>query len=372
MNLRSTTETNRLTWDAHDFKVIRFNRNIPSEVIKSHKSFNIWHQIASLLYLSEKRNKIITVNLAYITYNVHCIVDATKNRDIPDIYSSPVIRHVCQRNWPVRHTPTLIDLREVKQLDISGHIFVAGWTDDMYNYYHLLMDICPRLSLINQQISKYENVQIVFIGPDSLLVRNVIKSLYPSLESKLIFARPDHYLLKEASFAIPTAPSYLDEEFIISINKLIRTSLHKERLLSYANRNHKIIYLKRGIGKNGRSISNEESLITHLKAKFGAHIIDGSSMTVIDQWLTIYSAEIVIAPHGAALTNILACRKGITVIELLDKNYSPSTFWFISHFLGNKHIRLIQDTPGRDGWPIQKLVASIASIVCGKDKLISC
>jgi capsular polysaccharide biosynthesis protein len=44
-------------------------------------------------------------------------------------------------------------------------------------------------------------------------------------------------------------------------------------------------------------------------------------MSVKDQAAAFAHAELIVAPHGGALTNLIFCRPGTKVVELLSSNY---------------------------------------------------
>lgn len=48
-------------------------------------------------------------------------------------------------------------------------------------------------------------------------------------------------------------------------------------------------------------------------------------------------AEIIVAPHGAALTNLVFCSEGTTVIEFFSPDYIRTDYWMISQQLGLEH-----------------------------------
>ena len=60
-----------------------------------------------------------------------------------------------------------------------------------------------------------------------------------------------------------------------------------------------------------------------------------------NQILMMTSVSVVIAPHGAGLTNILFAPVGTTVIELLPKYYPPHLFWELSCLCGHRYYPLI-------------------------------
>jgi capsular polysaccharide biosynthesis protein len=69
-----------------------------------------------------------------------------------------------------------------------------------------------------------------------------------------------------------------------------------------------------------RRILEEERIIEWLKTQ-GFEIIDCGQMSVKDQAAAFAHAELIVGPHGGALTNLIFCRPGTKVVELLSSKY---------------------------------------------------
>lgn len=93
---------------------------------------------------------------------------------------------------------------------------------------------------------------------------------------------------------------------------------------------YKKIYIKRGDVKH-RKVVNETEILNYLeKLGFIALVMDGR--TVQEQADIFSNANVIIAPHGSALTNLLFARPKTKVIELFPYNYSHTfNFPFASY-----------------------------------------
>jgi Glycosyltransferase 61 len=90
------------------------------------------------------------------------------------------------------------------------------------------------------------------------------------------------------------------------------------------------VYLSRA---GRRQVENEAEVRKALQ-KLGFQIIEDIPRTVDEQISLFQSAAIVVAPHGAGLTNLLWCQPGTRVIELFHSNYTPLYYSYICHILG--------------------------------------
>ena len=72
-----------------------------------------------------------------------------------------------------------------------------------------------------------------------------------------------------------------------------------------------------------------------------------------EQVETFRNADVVVAVHGAALTNLMFCRPGTLVVELFAEDHVKSTYLWLAHRLGLRHVAVV-GTPGdlNQGFPL--------------------
>ncbi|MEK0188639.1 glycosyltransferase 61 family protein, partial [Microcoleus anatoxicus] len=91
-----------------------------------------------------------------------------------------------------------------------------------------------------------------------------------------------------------------------------------------------------------RRIVNEKDVIGCLE-KFGFRTVKLETMSVAEQALCLAAAKVVVAPHGAGLTNLVFCNPGTKVIEIFAPIYVPICFWTISNLCDLEHYYLIAE-----------------------------
>jgi capsular polysaccharide biosynthesis protein len=97
--------------------------------------------------------------------------------------------------------------------------------------------------------------------------------------------------------------------------------------LPQAGRRDRRIYLARRDAAQ-RVMVNEQQLCTRLSER-GFEIIEAGTLTVVEQQLVAREAAIIVAPHGAALTNIVFADDGDAgpcVVELFPETYMNPCF----------------------------------------------
>ncbi len=98
------------------------------------------------------------------------------------------------------------------------------------------------------------------------------------------------------------------------------------------------LYVSRGDAK-GRRVTNEDDLTRVLAAEgFETVLLHGRS--VREQIELFSEAAIVVAPHGAALTNIAFCLPQSALIELFPPRYQPQCFEHLAKQVGMQYARV--------------------------------
>jgi capsular polysaccharide biosynthesis protein len=82
----------------------------------------------------------------------------------------------------------------------------------------------------------------------------------------------------------------------------------------------KRIYISR-LGSLKRVLVNEAELEAELQAR-GFTVVRPETLSVRDQIALFHRAEVIVAPAGAALANILFCKPGATLIEIQPSNFT--------------------------------------------------
>ena len=181
------------------------------------------------------------------------------------------------------------------------------------SYFHWMTDILPRVRL-----AKKAGYEVDFFEH---FVVNDVKAEYqketlsylkvPSNKLRKIPANSNGYLCEKAVLpSLPSFPGVVPPETIQYLRSIVpETSFQAGAKL----------YIDRGKSKR-RKIPEEERIIDWLKTQ-GFEIIDCGKMSVKDQAAAFAHAELIVAPHGGALTNLIFCRPGTKIVELLSSEY---------------------------------------------------
>jgi capsular polysaccharide biosynthesis protein len=86
-----------------------------------------------------------------------------------------------------------------------------------------------------------------------------------------------------------------------------------------------------------RSIINHDELLEFLKQEYEIEWKVFDKLPFKETTELFSKASMIVAPHGAGLTNMLFSSENITVIEIMDKNDPNVCYWHLSEMLNNNH-----------------------------------
>jgi cytochrome c-type biogenesis protein CcmH/NrfG len=196
------------------------------------------------------------------------------------------------------------------------------------NYCHWMLETLPRIQLLH-----LSGIELDFV--DKFILQEVNTSfgrdtlVQLGIPTEKIIKTVEYPYIQADNLIIPSLlphPANKGSDWIINF---LRTNFLTEK--SEEKKPKQRLYIHRNQGNRG--IVNEAELIIFLD-KYGFQIVTLESKSVREQALLLSSAEVVIAPHGAGLTNIVFCRPGTKVIELFSPLYGIPTFWVLASQCG--------------------------------------
>ncbi|WP_375437447.1 DUF563 domain-containing protein [uncultured Hymenobacter sp.] len=104
----------------------------------------------------------------------------------------------------------------------------------------------------------------------------------------------------------------------------------------------KKLYLSR---KGRRRVLNEGQ-VREIMATYGIEVIEDEPHSLDEQIHLFQNASVIVAPHGAALTNLLWCDEGTQVMEFFAGSYTPNFYYYMCTMLGLKYDFLVDYSAG--------------------------
>lgn len=177
--------------------------------------------------------------------------------------------------------------------------------DSHQNVFHWYMDILPKLKLFEAsgiEIDKYY-VPTKYRHQRETLARLGIN------EDRIVHARAETHLECDSLIAASFEGGALNCFRVEAARELLRNQSS-----SFVQQKSKRIYISRRKARV-RRIENESNVERVLR-RFGFQKFYLEDMSIADQVSLFEVAEMVVAPHGAGLTNTCFCRAGTKVLEL--------------------------------------------------------
>lgn len=214
-------------------------------------------------------------------------------------------------------------LKQARIRQLSGTAAIIG-TAGAGIYYHWMMDILPRLGLLENEIPLFSTDHFItgYMGlpfQDETLQKAGID------RAKIIASNNNRYFHVEAArLYVPSFAGPLDQPALFQVQYL--QQLYAGEMSTTIPYRH--IYISRK--KTGRRhLVNEEALTGYL-SRFHFEIVYAEEMTVAVQARLFSEASVVVCPHGSALTNLVFCRPGTIVIDIFNASHINACFWFLS------------------------------------------
>ncbi len=226
---------------------------------------------------------------------------------------------------PAFRSPALLSISRKKGVYTS----IMHWPWAQTSNYHWFIDCLPRLYLILQSIQQ----------PINLIVPANIPSFQSETLHFLISGVNNIELVKIkhnekwhlSTFILPSFVSGNSSGYLpLDIADFLRKNIWS----GYQVKDHtpkKRLYISRRKATK-RRIINEAEVLKVLK-NYAIEEVFAEDLTYAQQVQLFYNAELVVAPHGAGLTNILFCFK-TTILEIHPANIIKPHYFMLSKSLG--------------------------------------
>lgn len=204
---------------------------------------------------------------------------------------------------------------------VDGSVLTLATRGGSANYYHFLLDVLPRWGVFRESMpgempdalylpstSRYQRQFLGMLGLDTIPFIETGKHRAITADRLLVPCQPNPDLV---------APRWTIE--------WLKDQFPTKNTTDAPSR----LYLTRGAKPNTRRLTNESELWSILE-KQGFVRVDPGSLTVQEQIDWFAGAEVIVAPHGAALANLAFCSPGVRILELFAANYVNVCYWNIA------------------------------------------
>jgi Glycosyltransferase 61 len=219
------------------------------------------------------------------------------------------------------------------------------------NYYHFLLDVLPRYGIFSEALPG--RVPDAVYVPHSARYQKQLLSMTGIDQLPLIDAGK-HTALQADRLLVPSTPNQELAAPLWVVDWLRRT-LPPSGATDMPTK----LYVTRGDAPNTRRYVEEPQLWPSLERQ-GFTRVDPGALTVQEQIDWFAAADVVVAPHGAALSNLVFCKPGVRILELFAPNYVNHCYWTIASALPDATYHyLVADGSHGEGKPMTGVLTDI-------------
>jgi len=255
-------------------------------------------------------------------------------------------------------TGDLRDLVGWRQLLGAAPVDLPGLTSTFRSfqntYYHTLIDNLPRLFLLDEARRQFGiEPELLVAGPLTPAEAFLVPRLAPGLRVREV--DPRHVYRAERflflGFLTRRFSGWLPPEYLAWLRRRIAPGRPPRR--------DRRIWISRQViaGRHMRNVTNEAAVMDAL-APLGFEAYRLEDLTIPQQVELFYDAEMVVAPHGAGLANLIF-GSGARVLELFPSRFVVPHYHLLAAACGHTHTWWCGDGRHRDS----DLVADIPEIV---------
>jgi tetratricopeptide (TPR) repeat protein len=218
---------------------------------------------------------------------------------------------------------------------IEGTIAVlAGLSNDMY--FHWLFDVLPRLDLIDRSGIHRDVIDGFLVSHHLPFQQETLAQL--GIPASKILTPEDYPHWQADRLVVPSFPGSPAWMPAWACQWLRQTFLVDQP--ATATR----LYISRRTTASRRVIN--ETAVLAILTELGFQCVTLEALSVREQAALLASAEVVIAPHGGGLTNLVFCPPGAIVIEIFPPHFVYPCYWLICNLINLQYYYLIGAAPG--------------------------
>ena len=303
-------------------------RELPAGEPAGHAAFEPWlHRTVSARYVLEVRDGLLVGEYAAT------IAPGAGGGQVLDYETSGYFGISGWREHPLFLRPRLPEPRPV-----AGTLLSLATRGTSTNYYHFLTDLLPRWGIF-EEACPGTTVDAVYLGTRASYQRQLLE--LAGLGHLPVVEVEKHACLAPERLLVPSTPNQdlMAPHWVVD---WLRTRLPASSDLGGYTRG---LYVTRGSTPHTRRYVEEAALWPALEER-GFTRLDPGSVSVREQIDQFAAAEVIVAPHGAALANLVFARPGVRVLELFAPDYVNPCYWAITDALPDARYRyLVAGTP---------------------------
>lgn len=237
------------------------------------------------------------------------------------------------------------------------------------SYYHWVIDYLPKLRILDIYEKETGNKPKILIREDSAGYRKESLELLGYSEDRILEWRDEDCIESRALFTNhrknPWEHSRQDYSWL-------RENILAKDISESRNNKNKRIYISRQGQKDNKNIHNNERSVLNFQPfedlikSYGFKVIRAESYTLEEQVKLFNSADVIMGPHGAGLTNMVFGEDPL-VIELFPDSFIIPLYSYLCDTLEFEYLPIVVDSNDRNLVVDLELFDSLLSNLCEFD-----
>jgi len=207
-------------------------------------------------------------------------------------------------------------------------------------YYHWMLDVLPKLSIVEQAGITYESIDKFVVRATSGFQLATLQQL--GIPADKIYFEDGGMHISADEVVVPLLKNDLGDRIYTGLGLGLASWVPiylKEQFIdaqeeSAPRRGGRKLYITRSNAKSRRLLNEQE--LSPLLTEFGFETCEFESMSVQEQAQIMTEADYIVAPHGAGLTNLVFCNPGTRLLEIFG-DYIVPCYWSLANLVGMEY-----------------------------------
>ncbi|MFA6598863.1 MAG: glycosyltransferase family 61 protein [Ignavibacteriaceae bacterium] len=197
-------------------------------------------------------------------------------------------------------------IRHFKDLEEDEYIFVCPDT----GYYHFIFEVLP--NLLHSYRFLHGEVKIITSHKASKYVTDTLKILFDNNIFEKMYVLSGSVRVKNLILTqFPAYSGFIHPFDLKTLVNFIKLNTNENKY-----KNYRKIYISR---KKSRRPLKDEEIIEIMLEKIGFKIIYSEDFPLLEQFSLFANAEVIVAPHGAGLVNLVFSQQLKVVVEIFTE-----------------------------------------------------
>ncbi len=223
---------------------------------------------------------------------------------------------------------------------IRGKVFNLCQGDSGNNYFHFIFDIIPKIYLLTAK-KELNNINYFYLTNPKKWQIKILKILGIK-ENNILSSKVHNHIFADEICAVDH-PWYEKGFVQYNLNKIPEWIINHNRKFFLTNKDKnfsKKIFLDRSNSKYNHCQIENISELTKLIKKNKIKVYKPELLSFKNQIKLFNTSSMIVGAHGAAFTNIIFCKPGTKIVEIMPSDHPNKKCKRISKILNLKYYRI--------------------------------